>query len=198
MTSKTVALPLFSGLDNLICFLLMQYFATNVWMSQVFQTATYPYVKDDLASIQRPAVLCYPLESSKNSFGYSQNGYIVMELHFSLQEQRVSLAQNVIQIANLIQLINLNQKFTQYLQEYMAGLFWFGKSVKTDYRQVYQEESVVKLVFDYNIDLLAYQKELQNQGYDITSPDEQIYVAAQALLETIAVLNPDQTVAFEV
>ena len=167
-------------------------------MSQVFQTASYAYVKSDLASVQRPAVFCYAKRSSKNSWGYSQTGAIVMELHFSLQEQRTDLAQNVIQIANLIQLINLNQQFTQYMQARMPGLFWFGKSVQADYSQVYAKESVVKIEFDYNVDLLAYQTELQNQGMDITSPDEQIYVAAQALLETIAVLNPDQTVAFEV
>lgn len=199
MTSLTQALPLTNGIDNQICFLLRDYcINTNVWMKQIFGNAQYAYIKDDLASVQRPGIFTYPSYSEKNSFGYSQSGRIIMELHFSLQEQRWDLAQNVIQIANDIQLINLNQQFTQYLQTYMDGLFWFGKYCRADYSRVYAKESVVKIEFDYSVDLLAYQSELQAQGYDITSPDEVIYPPATALLEALAVLNPDQTVAFVV
>jgi hypothetical protein len=161
----------------------------NVWTKQVFVSAQYAYIKDDLASKQRPGIFCYPLRSHKNSFGYSQDGKICMELHFSLQEQRVDLAQNVIQIANLIQLMNLNLDFTTYCQQFMPGLFWIGKECNTDYTRVYAKESVVKIEMDYKIDLLAYQQELQKGGFDITSPDEQIYVAAQALFEQVAILD---------
>lgn len=198
MTSRTVALPLTNGIDNQLCFLLIEYMTEiNTWTKQVFIKAQYPYPKDDLASNQRPSVMCYPVNSEKHSFGYSQTGKIVMELHFSLTKpSRATLAQNVIQIANLIQLMNLNLEFTKYMQPKMAGLFWFGKYIRADYTQVYQEKSIVKIEFDYNIDLLAYSTELQAAGFDITSPDEQIYQAAQDLLLEIAVLREDETIAF--
>lgn len=200
MTSLTTALPLTRGLDNRLCFLLVDYLLNhNVWTPQIFHSAQYAYLKDDLASIQRPSIFAYPINSDKKSFGFSQNGRICLELHFSLQKQRVDLAQNVIQIANLIQLINLNQKFTQYFQSQpvstepplMPGLFWFGKECKTDYTKVYDKESVVKLEFDYSVDLLAYQRELQRYGRDITSPDEVIYQAAQEIVIQLALLNKD-------
>lgn len=192
MTSPTQALPLHNGIDVQICFSIIDYMMTNIWMSQVFYTAQYAYIKDDLASKQRPAVFCYPIKSEKNSFAYSQDGTVCLELHFSFQEQRVNLAQNVIQIANLIQLLNLNQKFTQHAQTQMFGLFWIGKQCKTDYSKVYAKESVVKIFFDYKVDLLAYQRGLQSAGFDITSPDEQIYVLAQDLLLNTEVLDDDQ------
>lgn len=192
MTSLTQALPLVSGIDNQLCFLIVDYMTNNnVWTSQVFQSAQYGYVKDDLASNQRPAVFCYPMKSRKNSFAYSQKGMIVMELHFSLQEQRVELAQNVIQIANLIELMNLNNDFTKYCQQFMPGLFWIGKECNVDYSRVYAKESVVKIEFDYNVDLLAYQRELQIAGFDIISPDEMIYNLAQSLIEDVAILDKD-------
>ncbi len=162
---------------------------TNVWMKQVFSSAQYAYVKDDLASKQRPSVFCYPLWDEKISFSYSEMGKICLELHFNLKEQRVDLAQNVIQIANLIKNINAQGLFTQHCQKTMAGLFWVGKFCHSDYSKVYAKESVVKIILDYNVDLLAYQTELQAQGYDITSPDEQIYVAVTNLLETVQILD---------
>ena len=192
MTSKTVALPLESGIDNLICFNIIDYMMTNVWMSQVFHSAQYAYFKDDLASKQRPGVFCSPLYSKKDSFAFSQNGEVCLELRFSLQGQRINLAQSVIQIANLIQLINTNQQFTQYAQQNMSGLFWIGKMCRTDYSKIYAKESVVKIIFDYKVDLLAYQQGLRNAGFDITSPDEQIYLAAQSLLLTNELLNDQQ------
>lgn len=192
MTSLTQALPLTQGIDNQVCFLIVNYMvAYNTWTSQVFSSAQYAYNKDDLSSTQRPSVMCTPIWSEKDSFGYSQIGHVLLELHFSLQEQRINLAQNVIQIANLLQLINLNQSFTQYAQQYMSGLFWIGKYCKSDYSKVYAKESVVTLTLDYKIDLLAYQNELQTQGFDITSPDEQIYLAVQNMNLTTLVLGQE-------
>ncbi len=197
MTSKTVALPLIQGISNQLCFLIIDYMTvTNVWMNQVFGSAQYAYIKDDLASKQRPSVFCYPLWDEKESFAYSERGKICLELHFSFQEQRTDLAMNVIQIANLIKLINLQQLFTEYCQTYMPGLFWVGKFCHTDYSKVYAKESVVKIILDYNVDLLAYQTELQAQGYDLTSPDEAIYMAVTNLLESIEVLDQNQQPVF--
>ncbi len=197
MTSLVQALPLTNGIYNQIQFLLVHYMQNvNVWTSQIFGSASYPYIKDDLASVQRPGIFAYPKYSTKNSFSYSYTGIIILEMHFSLIEQRIDLAQNIIQIGNDIELINLNQKFTQYLQSNISGLFWFGKYCKSDYTKVYAKEAVLKIEFDFNIDLLAYQLGLQSQGYDITSPDVAIYPPAQLLLENLAVLNPDETVAF--
>lgn len=199
MTTPTEALPLTNGIYNQIQFLLVQYMTTvHPWTRQIFGNAQYSYLKDDLASVQRPAVIIYPLNSQKNSWSYSYTGKVQMELHFSLKEYRNDLAQNVIQIANDIELINLNEGFTRYLQQYMSGLFWFGKEVYTDYSGVYSKESIVRIIFDFNVDLQAYQQELQAQGLDITSPDGVIYVPAQALLENLAVLNPDLSPAFVV
>lgn len=192
MTSLTTALPLTNGIDNQICFTIIDYLTnTNVWTKQVFSSSQYAYARNDLPSKNRPAVFCYPIQSEKSSFAYSQKGTICLELHFSLQEQRINLAENVIQIANLIQLINLNQKFTQNAQETMYGLFWIGKYCKTDYTKIYNKESIVKIILDYNVDLLAYSQGLQANGYDITSPDEQIYVLAQELLISNDVLNDE-------
>lgn len=169
-----------------------------MWTRQVFKSAQYAYDKDDLASTQRPSIMCLPMWSNKNSFAYSQDGEIMLRLHFSFQKQRVQLAQNVIQIANLIQLINLNQKFTQYAQTLMPGLFWIGKRCKADYSKVYGKDAIVEIVFDYKVDLLAYSQELQNSGFDITSPDEQIYLIAQDLLQINQILNDEQEVVITV
>jgi hypothetical protein len=199
MTSLTTALPLTRGIDNQLQFLIIDYFTNeNVWTSQVFSNAQYAYVKDDLASKQRPSLFCYPRQSKKDSFGYSQRGIIVLELHVSLFEQRTYLAQNVIQIANLIQLINLNHTLTDYCQNSMPGLLWLGKEFTTDYSQVYQKEAVVKMEMDYNVDLVAYKNGLVKLGCDITSPDEQIYQQALYLQQQIAVLDENLDVAFTV
>ncbi len=199
MTSLTTALPLEQGISNQLCFLIVDYMTnTNVWLKQVFGSAQYAYIKDDLASKQRPGVFCYPMWDEKHSFGYSETGKICLELHFSFQEQRVDLAQNVIQIANLIKLINLDQKFTQHCQQSMPGLFWVGKFCHTDYSKVYAKESVVKIIMDYNVDVLAYQTGLQSAGYDITSPDELIYVAVTGLLEKMEILDQNQQPVIEV
>lgn len=199
MTSLTQALPLNQGISNQIQFLLNEYMTTiNVWTRQIFGNADYNYLKDDLASVQRPAVLIYPLKSGKKSWSYSEDGRIMMELHFSLKQQRTNLAQNVIQIANDIELINLNQEFDTYLKQFMPGLHWFGKECHVDYTGVYAKEAVVKIEFDYRVDLQQYQNQLQLKGYDITSPDEIIYPPAQALLENLAVLDSNQDVAFVV
>lgn len=190
MTSLTQALPLTQGIDNQLCFLIIDYLTNiNVWTKQVFVSSQYAYIKDDLASKQRPALFCVPMNSVKDSFGYSQSGRFVLEMHFSLQQQRVNLALNLIQIANLLQLINLNQDLTKYCQTYMPGLFWVGKFCQADYTKAYAKESVVRLELDYKVDLLAYQRELQDEGEDIISPDQQIYVAVQNLLEQVAILD---------
>lgn len=190
MTSLTQGLPLTRGIDNQLCFLIIDYMTNvNVWTKQVFIAAQYPYGRDDLASKQRPAVYCYPVSSTKDSFSYNQDGRIILELHFSLQNQRVNLAQNVIQIANLIELMNLNKDFTNYCADFMPGLFWIGKYCKVDYSKVYAKESIVKIELDYKVNLQAYINALQTTGYDITSPDEQIYQLAQTLLEEIAILD---------
>jgi len=199
MTSFTQALPLVQGIDNQICFAIIDYLINNnVWTKKVFGSAQYAYNKDDLASKQRPSVMCLPLWSNKNSFAYSQDGEVVLQLRFSLQQQRIDLAQNVIQIANLIQLINLNQQFSQYAQTLMPGLFWIGKKCNANYSRVYAKESLVEITLDYKVDLLAYQKELQLKGYDITSPDEKIYIAVQNLLLQNQILNDEQEVVITV
>jgi hypothetical protein len=198
MTSLTQALPLINGVDNQIQFKLTEYMTTiNVWTRQIFGDAQYNYLKDDIASVQRPSVLIYPLRSNKKSWSYSQDGRILMELHFSLKEQRSNLAQNVIQIANDIYLINLNQEFNNYLTQSIYGLHWFGKECYIDYSKVYAKESIVRIEFDYRIDLEQYQNQLQLRGFDITSPDEVIYPPAQGLMENIAVLDNNQNVVFE-
>jgi len=183
LTSLTNALPLICGIDNQISFAIVDYFTNiNVWTKQVFQSSQYAYGIDDFTSKNRPTLICIPKRSHKNSFGYSQTGIIELQLHFSFQQQRINLAQNVIQIANLIQLINLNQKLTQYAQTVMYGLFWIGKECNADYTKVYAKEAIVTLELDYKVDLLAYQRGLQSNGFDITSPDEQIYQIAQTFL----------------
>jgi hypothetical protein len=198
MTSLTQALPLTRGIDNQLQFLLVEYMTTvNVWTRQIFGSAQYSYIKDDLASVQRPSIFVYPMISDKNSWAYSETGRIMMELHFSLKMQRVDLAQNIIQIANDIKLMNWNQDFTTYMQPLCPGLFWFGKYCHVDYTRVYAKEAVVKMEFDWKVDMQAWLNEQQSQGYDITSPDVMIYPPATALMENLAILNSDQTVAFE-
>lgn len=192
MTSPTQALPLSRGIYNRLQFLLTDYMTNvNVWTRQIFNSAQYAYRKDDLASNQRPSVFVYPTTTQKNSFGYSYHGTLIMEFHFGLQKQRTALADIVTQILGDIELINLNQDFTKFLQLQMPGLLWFGKYAKSDYTQIYAKECVAKIEFDFNVDLLAYQRQLQVTGYDITSPDEQIYPQAEALFEQIALLNND-------
>lgn len=188
MTSMTQALPLTKGITNQLCFLLIEYFMTNTWMGQVFSSAQYAYKKSDLASKQRPSLFCYPRNDVRTS-SMQVDGYIVLELHFSFLEQRVYLAQNLIQIANLIQLIIVQQEFQRYAQAQMPGLFWVGREWRTDYTKAYQQESTVALELNFRVDLQAYQNELQDQGFDITSPDEQIYFAANDLMAQIAVLD---------
>lgn len=168
----------------------------HVWTKQIFNDAQYSYIKYDLASIQRPSIFARPLWSEKNSYTFGQTGRIQIELHFNFEKMREEVAQNVIQIANDILLINLNQEFTRYMQLNMPGLFWFGKYAKADYTNVYQQESIVYIEFDYSVDLLAYKKGLLALGCDITSPDEPIYLPAEFLKAEIAVLNKDETVAF--
>lgn len=190
MTTPTVALPLVNGISNRICFLLIEYMTEhNVWMSQVFNSAQYAYLKDDLMNIQRPAVFAYPLYGTKDSFSDKYIGKIILELHFDLRKQRTTLAHSIIEITELILLVNLNQLFTQYLQQFMYGLFWFGKYFHPDYSKVYSKESIVKIEFDYKIDLLGYVRGLEAAGYDTSSPDEQIYFAAEKLKANIALLD---------
>lgn len=191
MTSLTTALPLTQGISNQISFLVVEFFLSNTWMSQVFSNAQYAYpkIKNDLASKQRPSIFCYPKNDTKVGFDVSENGIIILELHFSFQQERTYLAQNMVQIANLIKLINLNEEITQYAQDFMPGLFWIGKSFKTDYTKAFSSESVIIMELDYRIDLLAYQEGLLLQGKDITSPDERIYQTALYLQEQIALLD---------
>lgn len=192
MTSLTTALPLTRGVYNRIQFLLTKYMTeVNVWTRQIFNSAQYAYRKDDLASKQRPSVFVYPSTTQKDSFSYSYRGNLIMEFHFGLQKQRTELADIVTQIVGDVELINLNEQFTEYLQTQMPGLLWFGKYAKSDYTQVYAKECMAKIEFDFNIDLLAYQRQLQITGYDITSPDEVCYPLAEALFEQIALLNKD-------
>lgn len=192
MTSLTQALPLTQGIYNRIQFLLTDYMTNvNVWTMQIFGSAQYAYIKDDLASKQRPSIFIYPLTTQKKSFGYSYLGTLVMELHFGLYEQRTNIPEIATQIIGDIELINLNQQFSQYLQLNMPGLQWFGKNTKSDYSKLYAKECVANIEFDFNVDLLAYQSQLQHTGYDITSPDQQIYPLAEALFEQIALLNAD-------
>lgn len=197
MTSLTTALPLTNGIDNQICFSIIDYLVnTNVWTRQVFSNAQYAYIKDDLASKQRPSIYCYPVSSTKNSFSYSQTGRIILEIHFSFQKQRLDLAQNIIQISNLLQIINTRGDFTTHAKVTMPWLYWIGKECNVDYSQIYGKESVLKISLDYKVDLLAYNNMLQNIGNDLTSPDEQIYLAISGLLETVEVLNDDLEVVF--
>lgn len=192
MTSLTQALPLSRGIYNRLQFLLIDYMTNvNVWTRQIFNSAQYAYRKDDLASNQRPSIFAYPGIAEKHSFGYSYHGNIIMEFHFGLQKQRTALADIVTQILGDIELINLNQQFTKYLQLQMPGLLWFGKVAKSDYTKVYAKECVATIDFDFNVDLLAYQRQLQITGYDITSPDEICYPLAEALFEQIAILDND-------
>lgn len=197
MTSLNEALPLTNGIFNRFQFLLVDYMQNvHPWMKQIFNKASYAYDKDDLASIQRPGVLVTCRNATMKSFSYGIRGYVDMELHFMLREVRSSLAQNVIQISNDIFNINLAHGFTVYLRERMYGLVHFGKEITVDLSQVYKAESIVKISFDWLVDAQAYQNELIRGGFDITSPDEEIYLPAQELLEGLAVLNPDQSVAF--
>lgn len=192
MTSPTVALPLVDGISNRLCFLITKYFTeVNEWTKQVFADAQYAYKKDDLASKQRPSIWCYPKNDKKNSFGYSEDGMIVLEIHFSFLEQRTYLAENMIQIANLIKLIFLNTQPYRYAQPFMPGLFWVGKEWHTDYSRAYKKESIIIMELDYRIDFVAYQQGLWRRGCDITSPDEQIYLTVEGLLEQIALLDQD-------
>ena len=188
-TSIDTALPLTQGIYNQIQFLVVKYFTEeNVWTRQIFGDAQYSYLKDDLASIQRPSLMCYPINAKKNSFNYSYTGDILMELKFSLKSYRDVLAQDVIQIAGIIELINVQRLITDYLQQYVGGLFWFGMNVVTDYSGVYQKESVVKMMFDFKVDLVGYQNWLTYNGYDLFSPDKRVYQIAQRLLTNLELL----------
>ena len=197
MTSLTQALPLVRGISNQICFRVKKFMReVHPWMIQIFSEASYAYIKSDIASIQRPGIFIYPGAAGKDSFSNRYTGTTIMELHFSFREQRQDLAENVIQIAEDIMLINLNQEFTRYLQETMPGFWWFGKKAHVDYSRVYNKESMVKLEFDFTVDLLAYQVELQRMGCDITSPDQQIYQPAKFLHENMALISNPPEVAF--
>lgn len=199
VTSLTQALPqlLTKGIYNQLQFLFIEYCKyINVWTRQIFGDAQYNYLKGDLASVQRPSIFVYPVNARKDSWTRSYTGIIRVEFHFNLQDYRTELAEHIIQIANDIELINLNLEFQRYMQPRMPGLFWFGKYCETDYTQVYQQESVINMKFDFNVDLLAYKRGLIALGRDITSPDEQIYFPVEDLLENLAILRPDQTVAF--
>lgn len=197
MTSLTNALPLQRGISNQICFLLKKFMReVHPWMIQIFGEASYAYIKSDEASIQRPGVFIYPTIAGKESYGSKYIGTIIMELHFSFLKQREDLAENVIQIAEDILLINLNQEFTQYMQQFMPGLWQFGKKSQVDYTKVYNKEAIVKLEFDFWVDLVAYQRGLQDSGCDITSPDKSIYYPALALREAIALMTNPPEVAF--
>jgi hypothetical protein len=197
MTSLTQALPLQRGIYNRLQFLLIKYMTeVNVWTRQIFNAAQYSYRKDDLASKQRPSIFVYPGKARKDSFSYSYKGTITMEFHFSFTKQRTELADIVTQIMGDIELINLNCQFTEYLQQEMPGLLWFGKFAESDYTKIYDKECVAKIEFDFNVDLMRYQNSLQNIGCDITSPDEQIYDLAESLLEQIAILDNDLNPVF--
>ncbi len=199
MTDLITALPLIRGIDNQLQFLAKQFMTdVHVWTKQMFGSADYSYIKDDLASLQRASVKTYAIRSGKNSFAGRQTGIIRMELHFNLKNFRDNLAQNVIQIANIIQLISLNEEFTFYMQPFMPGLFWFGKKCEVDYKKVYSKESIVTIDFDYCVDLVGYQYGLQQLGCDITSPDSPIYPDVTELLENIEVLNSEQETEFVV
>jgi len=174
---------LINGIDNRISFLIVEYMTTiDKKTRQIFGDAQYSYLKTDLAPKQRPACFVYPISSEKNSFSFSQTGRMLMTLNFSLQNQRQDLAMAVVQIANDVQLINLRGEFTKHLQANMGGLFWFGKSCRVDYSAVYNRESVVKIEFDYHVDLTAYNNWLENNGYSLSSPDEVVYYPAKLLL----------------
>lgn len=191
-TTPTQALPLTQGIDNQLSFLMLDYFLNqNEWTSQVFQDAQYSYNRIDMASIQMPGLLCYPLHSNKTSFGYYQSGVIVLELKMLLPEVRNDLAQQVTQIANLLQLINLNGQLMAYCQSKMFGLHWLGKECKTDYSQVWKKESSVKLYLDFKVDLFAYQQGLEQAGFSLESPDQQIYGLAQQLSMNIKLISSE-------
>jgi hypothetical protein len=189
MTTPTIPLPLINGISNKICFGIIEYFTEyNEWTKKVFGSAQYIYNKDDLASVQRPSIMCKPLNWSKNSYSYYVDGMIEFEIHFSLKDKRTNLTTIATEITDLILLIIVNQDLTRYLQgenntgnNVMHGLFYLGKETNSDYSQLYSNEAIVKLTLNYRVDLQAYQNELNQKGFDITSPDEQIYKLAQFL-----------------
>ena len=188
-TSISTALPLVQGIYNQIQFLVVKYFTeTNEWTRQIFGNAQYSYMKDDIASVQRPSLLVYPINVEKNSFNYSYTGVIMMELRFSLKSYRDVLAQDVVQIAGIIELINVQQLITTYLQQYMGGLYWFGKRTTTDYTKVYQKESIVQMTFDFKVDLVGYRNWLNDSGYALFSPDKRVYEIAERLLTNLDIL----------
>lgn len=161
----------------------------NTWTQQVFVKALYAYKKEDLASLQRPGIFVLPLPAEKHSDSYRYTGRIRMELYFNLKHYRTDLAQNVIQIATLIELMNLNMLFQRHLQDNMNGVVWFGKHSKKDLTQVWDKHAIGVLEFDYHIDLQAYVAQLNAQGFGPNSPDEQIYFNALKLQEEIALLD---------
>jgi hypothetical protein len=191
MTSITVALPLNNAIDSFLPTTIINFFLTNVWLSQLFYSSQYPYIKDDLASKQRNGLFCNIMRSHKDSFGFSQTGIIRLEVHLSLTYQRTLLAENARQISNLIQIMNLNQLMSNYVKSIYPWVFWVGKKMDVDYRDVWAKESKFVMDMDYSVDFVAYKNWLNTHGYAFESPDTIIYPAVEALLEQIAILDPE-------
>lgn len=198
MASLTDALPLVQGISNRITFLIVDYFFQNTWTKDVFINAMYPYAKTDVDSLHRPTLFCKPNISGKETFSGEYNGSVILELKFSFKEQRELLTQNMVQIAGLIELIVLSQRITEFCQHKMPGLYWIGKHCKTDYSKAYKKEAIIKIEMDYNVNLLGYSNGLQEKGFDIISPDEQIYFEAKDLIMKIDILNKDLETIIEV
>lgn len=195
MTSPTQALPLNNGISNQLCKSIIDYFLIeNVWTKQIFSTSQYTYVKDDLASKQRPSLFCYKMDDEKNSFAFSETGMLRFELHFNMQLQRADLVSNIYQIIEDLKLIFLDGKVQQYCANIMHGLYWIGKYFKVDYKKITDKEPLVYCYLDYKIDLMAYQSQLQAQGYDITSPDERIYQNALYLKQQNEIIINNQSI----
>jgi len=195
MTSQTQALPLNNGISNQLCKSIIDYFLIeNIWTKQIFSTSQYTYVKDDLASIQRPSIFCYMVKDEKNSFAYYENGTIRLELHFKMNLQRQFIIDNVYQIVNDLKLIFYSGVVTDYCGNIMHGLQWIGKSFNTDYTKINSTEPVIYCYLDYRVDLMAYQLQLQSQGYDIISPDERIYQSALYIQQQNEIIIDEQEI----
>jgi hypothetical protein len=198
MTSLTQALPLYNGINNRVCHLLIEYMTNvNVWTRQVFIKAQYPYFKDDLASNQRPAIMCEPLYAKGGGFNSTEHGIVKMTLFFSFTKARGELWQNACNIADLIVLMNMRGVFTEYLADFLGGLRWFGReNTEVDYTQLSSDNPKITITFRYLVDLMGYQEWLQSFGCDITSPDEVIYQIAQGLNSGIEVLDKEFNTEF--
>lgn len=170
--------------------------ASTLWSKEIFQNAMYVYVKDDLASVQRPYIFARLGRVNKNNFSGIIKGTIILEIGAMLKVQRQEISEALVNIGNYIELINIQQTINNYLCQRVFGLKWFGRIANSDYTQAYEANPKIKIEFDFESDIAKYDYDLQQNRYSIYSPNEVVYGNVGFLNLQIAVLNSLNEVQF--